>query len=229
MLQESDDSSIITHPRFFNKNFLSALVNCLANLLPDFDATERERRYPTDVEKKALSITSVLLQSPSEGLISDLIGAGLIESWLRHHPFCDQRSSDRKKSEVVRDLIEGDDREIWQSHHMKHILMSLIESDSGVSGLTSAGLWHSGPKTESERADHVRRLGETKEEIALRRRRREAVVVGEEVLQQGEEIRDLAAEHVLSRLRGGSEEQQPTDVGYAFRLERWVRRSLPLR
>lgn len=217
------------HSRFLAIDFFSALVVCLTNLLPDSEATVRESHYPTDIEKWALVITAKLLQSLPERSISDLIDAGLIRSWLQHYPFRAEQDFDGNKAEAVRHLIKFEESEYWQRPLIKDILRSLIESNSGGIGLAAAGLWDPKFNAEDEGSTHLRRLSETGEEMALRRRRREAIVMGEEVLQQGEEIHDLDTEQVLNQIRGVSEEQHPSDTGFTNRLQQWLIRGLPLR
>ena len=224
--QGSESSAMLTHPKFCDLAFLSALITCLVNLLPDFKATESERRYPTDAEKTALEITGILLQNPSKKQMNRLLDLGFIESWLQYYPFLDEALGGRAKDDIVRDLVLNDECEFWRSRHLKFIFLSLIANDTGMAKLSAVGLWHDEPKPESEGGEHLRHIEASGASLALRRRRREAIVVGVEVLQAGEESHDLQFDGILDSLR---EAPVPTiQASSARHIESWLRRRLPL-
>ena len=140
-----------------------------------------------------------------------LFDAGLITEWLAQYPFSmkSPKASDGwvPKAEVVRKFVKHGEGEPCHTKELREILLFLLTRFDVRQQLVEASLWDWKFDQEDEK-ERKRYLEESPEEVQLRRRRREAVVIGEEgraitrsdIYQRGEDVRDEGVEDQLENL-----------------------------
>ena len=177
-----------------------------------------------------------------ETCLEQLLKAGFVDQWLGRLPFdmCSDLPKRNRKAEYLRDLMKMEEREVWQSQDLKNVLENLLSSSVGSESMVVAGLWD---RSFDVGDNHVRNNNGNAEQVELRRRRREAVVVGEEgrpieredVIVGGNGVRDLDAEHILDQLREAqtaatqSSHMDAVLVAHIQSLASWMQSRLPLR
>lgn len=141
----------------------------------------KSNHYLSSTQQLALEIVELLLRNGPRLLTTHFLNAGLITSWLRYVPFeisCHSNTPQKpRKAEVVRHIVEHEDRDVWQSQEVKSILECLLHSPTGKDCMVANGLWE-GSFDLNE--DYARQSEDVPEHMALRRQRRQAIVMGEE-------------------------------------------------
>ena len=152
-----------------------------------------------------------MLTGASHGNLQRLLDAGLITEWLAQYPFSTDWSANnggwQRKAESVRRFVKHGEGEPCNTDLLRGILHFLLTRSVAREQLVEARLWEWKFDREDEK-ERTRHLEESPEEVQLRRRRREAVVIGEEgraitredIYQRGEDVRDEDVEDQLENL-----------------------------
>ena len=197
--------------QFWQPNFLSAIVASLGKLIPGVHLAFVEQKYPSDDQVIALEILSILLYDISDSNLQRLCDAGLITEWLARYPFLKDAPADRPKTEAkaeaVRNFVKWSEGEPCHTPDMRDILILLLTKQSVRAQLVDAGIWSFKFDHQDEK-ERMRHVEESPEEVQLRRRRREAVVIGEEgraitrrdIYQRGDDIGEEGVEDQLEHL-----------------------------
>ena len=154
---------------------------------------------------------------PSKALehnIKTALDAGLVSKWLVNYPFCAQPSKNRtatqEKCNTIRQLLRADPNNNCHPKEMSYILRMLVSDTTASEELYRYGLWEQHSEQEDSESGQRRRIEESPEEVQLRRRRREAMVLGEEgrevrrsdIFERADEIRDEDVEEEIEDLLG---------------------------
>ena len=217
---------IAVHSRICNYATFKALIDCLCRFLANREAhplTELDTNYAhrPQAEKAAMQ----LLIPTCRYKLPEAYRAGMISRWLAKYPFGGFSASEGQKREIIQRLKTG-----ATDDHMMSMLLHAIDSDpEGRKQLRNHGLVgsaigespdddnHGEPQViENLLATEVlgRTRGESAEEHALRRRRREAMVLSEgrgpisndDIIQRDDpmsdddlETRSVVGEHIRDR------------------------------
>ncbi|KAI9834734.1 MAG: hypothetical protein M1819_002819 [Sarea resinae] len=191
----------------------TALITCLANLLPHPAPSSTHPRPPS--ERSALIILVRLLPYNT----NDAIAAGLVKRWLAKYPF---GATEAQRRATIRQLKTYNSDDVL----MSEVVCMLDNNPEGRKQMRQAGLTGSamgerddddcldtlmvgGDDTAGRSSGMGRRLREESvEEQALRRRRREAMVFSEggrplgrnDIIQRDEGVRDEEVERELEQL-----------------------------
>ncbi|KAI9741088.1 MAG: hypothetical protein M1834_002801 [Cirrosporium novae-zelandiae] len=235
-----------------NLETCTALVDCLVNLFdehepdpePSSSNTANPSKYRQPIpptEREAITVLTRFM-----GWSVDIcLRAGLVKRWLANYPFAGVHGDKSRKLEIVNQLktLKIEDTALGQIISWLH-----SESPEGRLQMREAGLipendedgdiymiggegtsgWgpSSSPPPRHAAPGRPRRDGESREEQSLRRRRREAMVIGEEgqplgrdnIFQREMTPRDEAVERQLEQLM--DEVQREDEAAAAPREER---------
>ncbi|KAI9813068.1 MAG: hypothetical protein M1827_004288 [Pycnora praestabilis] len=233
---------------------LIALVDCLCNCL------DRKRYRPlnsatasTPTERKAMELLKGFLSDH----VPEALSAGVVKRWLAKYPFVEVGASEEQRRAVFQQFktLDSDD------FLMSFIVMSVMHHAEGRKQLRMVGLLGSSIGEDGEGGDTwmvggeetaglapgsrvMSDLGrrvteESAEERALRRRRRDAMVLSEEgrpltrenIIEQGEVVRNEEVDRNLEQLIGEAAMEHDTtnvvveaqDQGEDVRDEEFIR------
>ncbi|CAD6583169.1 MAG: hypothetical protein ASARMPREDX12_001196 [Alectoria sarmentosa] len=174
-----------------------AIVDCLCNLLPEAQTAEKNSAFRTQPERNALYVLHHILGFD----VAKALEAGVISRWLAQYPFGGASASKYKKKKTILEILDNgsyyEDSDFGRT--MRAMLFCMSKTPSLRKEMIEHGLLDV-PKDSNEdmseapsgtfpHTNRTRRgtpVGtsnrpreESFEERALRRRRREAMVLGE--------------------------------------------------
>ncbi|KAL9104474.1 MAG: hypothetical protein Q9163_000567 [Psora crenata] len=197
--------------------FLTALVACLHSFLPEACAAVEDDTYPSEYQVFALQILDTVLRDdlPKKILernIRTALDAGLVSRWLVHYPFCAGTGTVaitmQQRRDVIGELLRNDPYTNYHPIEISYILRVLTSNTYASKALKRYGLLVRSIECEDCETCQRRHVEESPEELQLRRRRREAMVLGEEgrevrrsdIFQRSDDIRDEDVEEELQEL-----------------------------
>lgn len=221
-----DYGAIAARSSLNKRETYEAIIDCLSNFLPshqkqDWPCNEYTNfRTRTQAEKDALTVLGRILPYN----MSQALSAGIVSRWLAKYTFCGSSAPETRKIEAVQQLktwntedtlmcdilnmidCEPEGRKELRKHHL--VGSAIGETDDGegdtvmIGGEETAGLVMSS----ITRGRRIRE--ESIEEQALRRRRREAMVLSEggrplgrdDIIQRDNVVSDEDVEQDYERL-----------------------------
>ena len=147
-----------------------------------------------------------------ERAIIAALDAGLVSDWLVNYPLCMETDTGaaimQRKRETILNLTRDPFYDKSYPRQLCYILHLLITDDNGREEMVRYGLWEWLPEHEDSDTGQRRRVEESPEEMQLRRRRREAMVLGEEgreirrsdIFERADDVRDEDVEEELEEL-----------------------------
>ncbi|KAF6230150.1 hypothetical protein HO133_004489 [Letharia lupina] len=219
-----------------------AIVDCLCNLLPEAQSAERKSAFRTQPERNALYVLHHILGYDN----AKAVEAGVISRWLAQYPFGGGDASKYKKKKTIMEILDNrsyyEDGDFGRTMREMLFCMSripLLRDEMVEHGLLDfpkgnhiTDYWNI-PEGSERTYPHTNRTRrgnptgtsnrpreESFEEQALRRRRREAMVLGEvgrpieraDIIERDSAALDGFRSQVITTLDDESEEEPEQPV-----------------
>ena len=210
----------------------SAVVKSLCHMLPEARVAEAsspsESACHTQAERDALHLLGYAFPYSHDETWS----IEIVSDWLVFYPFGGRNASMERKMEVITGIIKGTEtyeKDVEYSQHMRNLLHHIFYGQGFQDALADYHFIEY-PLSDSDSYDTLaddntirtgnRPREESFEEVALRRRRREAMVLGvngrplqpDDIIQRDPVAIDEQTEEAWARIAKGTEKTQRMDA-----------------
>ena len=176
------------NPKILNQYTFKALIDCLCNLIPEACTAEATKSYHSQAERDSISILVYILTEYDTGevRVTEALQAGLVSRWLANFPFGGPDASTARKKEIIWHIVKvdplNDDSDFdFATGRLLYMAFRIpdVRKEMEKHGLIDAPDIDDADFCPVRARANDRPREESFEEQALRRRRREAIVLGE--------------------------------------------------